>query len=185
MTNKIDKTSPGAWTVTASRTIIKDRWIDLRADTCVTPQGVTLSPFYVLSYPEWVHIVCFDGDDRICMVRQYRHGLGKVTLELPGGAIDPGETPLAGAQRELLEETGIRAGGWRGLGAFGANPATHTNRLHVFACRFEAQEATRFDEGEDLVQGFYTLDEIRAAADSGELDHAMHLGAIARAKGWL
>ena len=54
------------WTVNGSTTIIKDKWIDLRADDCLTPGGVSISPYYVLRYPDWAHTVCLDQDDRIC-----------------------------------------------------------------------------------------------------------------------
>src|SRR5437870_4765782 len=78
----------GAWTVHGSSTIIKDRWIDLRADVCTTPTGVSISPYYVLRYPDWAHSVCLDDADRICVVSQYRHGAARVMMELPGGVVE-------------------------------------------------------------------------------------------------
>ncbi len=80
--------------------------IDLRADDCTMPSGVRISPYYILSYPDWAHTVCLDQDDRICVVWQYRHGAARVMMELPGGFVEAGEDPLEAAKRELLEETG-------------------------------------------------------------------------------
>jgi 8-oxo-dGDP phosphatase len=56
------------WTVNRSTTVIKDRWIDLRAEDCTTSAGVSISPYYVLRYPDWAHIVCLDSVDRICVI---------------------------------------------------------------------------------------------------------------------
>ncbi len=78
------------WRVESSRTVLKDRWIDVRADDCVRADGVRIAPYYVLSYPEWVHIVCLDANERICLVDQYRHAAGVVVRELPGGMLEPG-----------------------------------------------------------------------------------------------
>ena len=82
------------WTVNSSTTVIKDRWIDLRVEDCTTPAGVSVSPYYVLRYPDWAHIVCLDSADRICVISQYRHGAGRTMMELPGGVIEASDTPL-------------------------------------------------------------------------------------------
>jgi 8-oxo-dGDP phosphatase len=170
-----------SWTVNRSSTIIRDRWIDLRADDCTTPAGVRISPYYVLRYPDWAHSICLDQDNRVCVVKQYRHGASRVMMELPGGVVEAGEDPLMAAKRELLEETGIRATQWRACGNFSPNPATHTNRFHVFACRVQSIEAPHPDASEEIQSGFLTLAQIRAAIDSGEFGQLLHIGALCRA----
>ena len=173
---------PG-WTVTSSATVIKDRWIDLRADDCVTSSGVSVAPFYVLTYPDWVHIVCLDAQQRLCVVRQYRHGIRQTTMELPGGIIEAGEDPLDAAKREMLEETGIVGDGWRAVGRYSTNPSTHTNRVHIYACRVMSVQSVQLDAAEDIRHEFLTLDELRAAINDGEFGHLLHIGAVHEALG--
>lgn len=138
------------WTVTASRRVIRDRWIDLRADDCVTPSGREIAPYYVLGYPDWVHVVALTARDELLLVRQYRHGAGASFLELPGGVIDAGEAVEAAARRELAEETGHAAGRVGLVSSLHPNPAIQSNRVHVcVACDVVAAGAPRLDAGEE------------------------------------
>src|SRR4051794_32365072 len=73
MTTASDPSSaePKPWTVKNSRDVIRDRWVKLRADDCVTAEGVEIAPYYVLEYPDWVHVVALDDEDHIILVEQY------------------------------------------------------------------------------------------------------------------
>ena len=95
------------WICNGSRTIIKDRWIDLHADDCALPDGTKISPFYVNDVPDFVVVVAVTVDGDFVFVRQYRHGTRQILLELPAGCMEPTDSdPGAGAARELFEETG-------------------------------------------------------------------------------
>ena len=120
-----------AWRVRASRTLYQDPWVRMRGDECETTPGHVLGAYHVLEYRDWTHAVALDAEGRIVLVRQYRHGYGGLSLELPGGMMDPA-TPMP-------PPPGARAGGGDRLcravdppcrGAV-AQPATHANRLHV------------------------------------------------------
>jgi 8-oxo-dGTP pyrophosphatase MutT (NUDIX family) len=169
------------WRIAGSRTILKDRWIDLRADRCLTPAGTEIAPYYVLSYPDWVHVVAVTADDRMVLVRQYRHAVGEAVLELPGGVIDASDRdPEAAARRELAEETGYGAGAWRMVGSFYPNPATHTNRVHVvLALDARPGVGPSLDPGEE---GLETLTlpvrEVLAGLPGGLIGQAMHVAAV-------
>src|ERR1700730_5135163 len=121
------------WRTVRSRSILRDRWIDLREDQCVTPSGVDIGPYYVLSYPDWVHIVAITPADDLVLVRQYRHAAGAVLLELPAGTVDPSDTSTEhAARRDFAEEPGYSATSWKLVSSLYPNPATHTNLLHVY-----------------------------------------------------
>lgn len=79
---------------------MKDRWLGLRANDCVTPSGHIVDPYYVLETPDIALVLGIDAADHVILVRQYRHAYGGPSLELPGGAIDPADPDiLAAAER--------------------------------------------------------------------------------------
>jgi 8-oxo-dGTP pyrophosphatase MutT (NUDIX family) len=163
------------WRIAQSETILKDRWIDLRADHCVTPWGVNVGPYYVLSYSEWVHVVAITRDDELVLVRQYRHGAGEVFLELPGGQADAGEQDLeATARRELAEETGFVAQDWERITSLHPNPATHSNRIHFYLAREAAPGGPqRLDPAEaGLTVELWPIPAVLAGLRGGLLGHA-------------
>lgn len=171
----------GKWRVTASRHVHKDRWISLRADDCVTDDGVEIAPYYVLEYPDWVEVVALDADDNVLLIRQYRHALGGLTVELPAGGMEPGDTDpcLAGA-RELLEETGC-AGAVSYVGEARPNAGTHTNRVHTLLARDVVQVAEPKDDPAERIERFWVpAAEAMRMALAGELVVAMHVGSLLR-----
>ncbi|MBB4570313.1 NUDIX hydrolase [Rhizobium leucaenae] len=124
------------WQVKSSAHLLHDRWLKVRADACVTAEGVEIAPYYVLEYPDWVQVVALDAEDNIYLLQQYRHALGVVSLEVPGGAIDASDAnPIEAAARELREETGLSASEWEYVGALAPNPATHSNLSHIVLAR--------------------------------------------------
>jgi ADP-ribose pyrophosphatase len=89
-------------------------------------------PHYVIQAPDFVIIVAATRQDRLLLVRQFRTAVEAITLELPAGHVDPGETPEQAARRELLEETGYEADTFKLLGALSPSVARFTNRMWCF-----------------------------------------------------
>jgi 8-oxo-dGTP pyrophosphatase MutT (NUDIX family) len=167
------------WTLLDSRTLVQDRWISLRADRLRTAEGAELSPWYVLDYPDWAAVVALTDDDRMVLVRQWRHAAQAWCLELPGGVIDPGDAdPLSAVRRELLEETGHAARNWRYLYAAYPNPAIQTNRIHfVLAEGAHPAGAMAHEPGETMQLACLPVAEVLAGIGQGMLHQAMHVGA--------
>jgi len=171
------------WTVVASRTVLQDRWITVRADDCLTAEGTAIAPFYVLEYPDWVQVVALDADDHVLFVQQYRHGLGAISLELPAGGIEPTDpTPVDAAARELLEETGFAATDWRYIGAISPNAANHTNRAHIvlaLGARLQRSPDDNPTERMNLVR--VPVAEVAQHILAGEVAQAIHVASLAMA----
>jgi 8-oxo-dGTP pyrophosphatase MutT (NUDIX family) len=163
-----------------SRDLIRDRWLRLRADRLRTAEGAVLDPWYVLDYPDWVAAVLLTADDRLVLVRQWRHGAQAWSLELPGGVIDAEDAdPVAAARREALEETGHAAATWRYLFAGHANPAIQTNRLHaVLGTGAHPVAAPAPEAGEAIRVECVAVEAVLAGIPQGMIGQSMHVGAI-------
>ncbi|MEM1128283.1 MAG: NUDIX hydrolase [Bacteroidota bacterium] len=170
------------WTVLSQRYLLRRWWMNVREDQVRLPDGTVLDEFHVVEYPDWACVLCLDTNDQYVLVRQYRHGIQRVCLELPAGAVEPGEPPLHTAQRELLEETGYEAPSWHALGAVAPEPSKHTNQAHLFVAAGATRvQAPRLDHSEDLAVVTLTPAALRAAVDRGDLVHAVHRLALALA----
>lgn len=120
--------------------------IRLRVDTVALPNGDTATR-EVIEHPGAVAVIALTGGGELLMVRQYRHATGEVLLEIPAGKRDPGESPLACAQRELEEETGYRAKQWRLLFSYYTTPGFSDELLYIIqASDLEKGEAHTDEE---------------------------------------
>lgn len=141
-------------------------------------------PHYVVDCPDWVAIVAVTADDQVVLVRQFRAGVSDFTLEPPGGVIEPGQSPLQAAQRELFEETGYD-GPLTRLGSVHPNPALMTNRSHVYLARpaHKIAEPTFDGEGEHCEVVLIPVRDIGAAMSNGAITHVIGLAALSSALG--
>lgn len=153
--------------------------IRLRRDRSVSPRTGIHHEFVVLESCEWVVIVALTPDQRLILVHQYRHGAGQVTLEMPGGLVDEGETPEEAAQAELREEAGYGGGDWVELGKLMPMPALFANRLHVFLARdVEWAGELDQDEAEDIEVELVPLADARRLVAEGRIAHAQMVAAL-------
>jgi 8-oxo-dGTP pyrophosphatase MutT (NUDIX family) len=152
----------------------------LRGEIYRLPDGRTSGQYRVLDYPDWVNALALTKDGQAVLVRQFRPGPKKVTLELPGGAVEPEEQSLAVAlRRELEEETGYGGGELAYLASLSPNSASHTNRTHSFlATGVERIGDLRPDENEFLEVVLMPLREVVETALEGGLDQAMHVATV-------
>ncbi len=128
--------------------------------------------------PDWVNVIALTAEGRLVLVEQVRHGTGRVTLEIPGGAVDPGEEPARAAVRELEEETGYVAAACEPIGRVEPNPAFLDNSCWTFlatGCRSDG--ALRPDPGEELSVRLVELPDFTRLIDDGSIRHALVVAA--------
>ncbi len=167
------------WTKTASRVAYDAYIFQVRRDSYEL-DGRKTHDFHVLEAGTWANVVAVTPDDEVVLVRQFRHGIEEMTLEVPGGLVEPGEDPALGAARELVEETGYVGEPPILLTAVSSNPAILTNRTHCYLVEnAEQTEHQNPDPNEVLDIVRMPAAEIRAAMHRGEIHHALAYCALA------
>jgi 8-oxo-dGTP pyrophosphatase MutT (NUDIX family) len=173
---------PKPWVTLSSCTVLDDRWLKLRADDCMTAEGKTVSPYYVVEAPDFVTIAAVTDAGALVMVRQYRHGSGRIHLELPAGIIDAADAdPLAAAARELKKETGYEATSFTPLAVWHVSPPRGTNRQNLVLARgARLTSAQSLDEDESITVELLPLDRALDAVTSGAINSTQHVAAVLR-----
>jgi len=150
----------------------------LRIDKCELPNGSFLDAF-VFEFGSWANVFAITKSDEVVMIRQYRHGVREVLLEIPGGSVDEGENPMEGIKRELLEETGYTAPEFVQIGKLYPNPAIQGNSMYYFlALNAEKVGEQSLDWGEEIEVHLVPLDELIEMARRGELRHALQVAGL-------
>jgi len=162
------------WPCIQTKTTQSYRVFSVRTDTVRSPRTNLEHDFYIIESKDWVNVIPLTDDRRVVMVRQYRHGSREVTLEIPGGLMDDGDTLERAAQRELLEETGFTSTEWIKIGEVNPNPAIFNNHCHTFV----AQNVKKIsdpepDQTEDIEVVLVPLDDIPKLIRNGTIDHAI------------
>jgi 8-oxo-dGTP pyrophosphatase MutT (NUDIX family) len=147
------------------------------------PDGRIIEPYYVYEFPDWVTAFAITKEGKVILEKQYRHALGQVHYEIPGGCVDPSDKTMEDAiARELQEETGYRFEKFEFLGNTSANPSTNNNIMHLFlATGGELVHEQHLDEGEDIEVLFATMDEVKHLLRTGQIIQSMHVTCIMRA----
>jgi 8-oxo-dGTP pyrophosphatase MutT (NUDIX family) len=122
------------WRTLSSRTIYRNPWLVLREDKVIRPDGAE-GIYGVVEMRPSCGIVAISEEDQVALVGQWRYVHGKYSLEIPTGGSEQHETPLAAAKRELLEETGLTADVWTGLGSIDNSNGVTTDVAYLFLAR--------------------------------------------------
>lgn len=149
-----------------------------RVDTAQLPDGRLIEPL-ILEFNDWAGVLALTPAQEVLLVRLYRRGVDDVIWEIPGGMIDPGETPLEAAQRELREETGYGGGRFVPLPVISPNPDNHTNRYYPFLALDVTYLGPQSEEDIHRMEVHRVpLPEVIRMAQRGELLQAMQISTL-------
>lgn len=168
------------WKLLGSEYLFKEPWLTVRKDICETPLGKHVDAYYVLEYPDWVNAMALTEDGQVLLIRQYRHAIGRVLVEIPGGVMDKeDESPEVAIRRELLEETGYTFSEMYSLGEVSANPSTTTNLVHMFlATGGKKVQDQQLDDNEEIDVLAVSIEELEAMLKRREFLQALHISCL-------
>ncbi len=170
---------PEPWQVLSDVILLERRWLRVREQRVRLANGQEIDEFHVLEGPDWAASVALTDNQELVMVRQYRHGIKRDSLELPAGVIEPGEDPLLAAERELREETGYVAQSWHALSWVSTEPARHSVRAHLYVATGARPVLAPSPEATEVIAvELHATKGLERLWESGEICHAVHIGAI-------
>src|SRR4030043_2403384 len=175
-------TMQSLWTLLHSERKYSDRLISVDRDRYRLEKNGRTGDFTIIRTFDWINVIPVTEEGNFVFIRQFRHGIREVTLEIPGGAIDPSDSsPRVAAERELREETGFVAGRWEDLGFVTPNPALQNNRCHTFlAAGASRAGAPRFDPCEWIETVLLSRQESATALRNGAVHHGLGLAPVGR-----
>ena len=165
------------WSILKRQQVADYKLFSLHKKQVRSPRTGEIREMLGLRFPDWVLTLALTPQQEVVMVRQYRHGIEQVCLELPGGLVDPDDTsPELSAQRELLEETGFSVSNMWLIGECYPQPAVLSNRCFFYLAEDAVKtRQQKLDAGEDIEILTVPLKEIQAKIESNEIDHGMVL----------
>ena len=149
--------------------LVKNPWFEVFLEEVRLPDGKIVPEYFGIEMPHYTAVFAVTEERRIMILRCYRHAIGEVTLTMPGGMIEKGESPLEGIQREFLEETGYKAKEWESLGSFIGNSTRGCGTYHLFFATgaYPVQEQD-YGDLEELELLLWKQQEVEQALDEGQ-----------------
>jgi len=158
----------------------RGRIVTVRTGTIDLPDGAKME-IDVVEHPGGAAVVALDHHDRVCLLEQHRHVIGRRLCEIPAGRLEPGEDPIFTARRELAEEAGLQAAHWLSLGAIVSSPGVFTEVVHLFLARELTATSAQLEPGEILELKWLPLASAMREALNGTVEDAKTVIALVRA----
>jgi ADP-ribose pyrophosphatase len=166
------------------RTVFTGRIITVNVETVRLPNGHR-SELEIVHHPGGAAVVAIDDEQRVCLLRQYRHAIGGWIWELPAGKLEPSEPALDTARRELIEEAGVDATEWLSIGDYVTSPGVFTETVNLFLARGLRAVTMAHEAGELIEVHWVPFSEACRRALSGELSDGKTALGLLRAQAML
>lgn len=168
----MEETNLRKWEITGGETVFEALpWVKVVKESVCLPGGRCVDDFYKVEFPEYAIICAEDETGSVLFQRQYKPALDKISWSFPSGCCEPGEEPLATAQRELLEETGFRAAWWQTLGSFVTDGNKGCGRAHMFlAADLKKIQDPVVDDMEEMENVFVTKERLAELLRKGDIE---------------
>ncbi len=162
------------WSEVSRRLMYAGRIFSIFQATRQSPGDGRTFAFDIVDCPDWVNVVALTGSGAVVLIQQYRAGTRTITTEIPGGTVDPGESPRQAAERELREETGYESEDWELIGRVEPNPAFQTNTTFTFLARNARRTGPqRLDDTEMIEVEERPLADLPSLVADGTITHAL------------
>jgi ADP-ribose pyrophosphatase len=176
---KVKAMSPKKWKILSTRKDRSFRFFSIRTDHARSPRTGESYDFIALEAPAWVNVIPLTPNNDIVLVRQYRHGIRDITLEIPGGLLENSDSPEETALRELQEETGYTSDNVVNLGWVYPNPAIQNNRCYTCLAKNAVPNGPqKQDEREDIEVVLRPVSEVPELIRTGQINHALIIAAF-------
>lgn len=168
------------WTVQEKGELLKTNVFRVAERSAQSPTSPDKGgTFYYLDTPDWVNVIALTKEGQMVLIEQYRHATKEVTLEIPGGMVDPGEAPQTAALRELREESGYYSPEIEMIGSVTPNPAIINNRCHTaLVTNAVGGHPLQQDSNEEIAVRLLSLDQVWQLTREGVIHHALVLAAF-------
>jgi ADP-ribose pyrophosphatase len=153
----------------SSKEVLKNKLFTITEELARDPDGFEIHRF-IVRHPGSAVMLAVDEEDRMLLVRQFRLPAGKELWELPAGRLDPGESPLESAQRELREETGYLAKTWTHLVTFWPSPGYVGEKMDIFLARDLTAGPQNLMDDERIRFEWFSVPQIREMIRNGEIE---------------
>jgi|SRR5665213_1740800 len=167
------------WRKLSSEYISNHKYFTARKDKCVTPDGKVIEEYFVVELPKTACALAITEEGKVLMVKQYRHPLEEVLLELPGGFINKNESPGKAMERELMEETGYEFSQVEQVGLIAANPGVLNNYTALFLARGGKRTSIqKLDHNEEIEVVTISLEELKSLFIENKIIQSLHANCI-------
>lgn len=168
-----------SWQTISSEYLNKHIYFTARRDRCVRQDGVIVDPYFVVELPTAATAFALTEEDKVVLVKQYRHPIADVSLETPGGFVDEGEEFATAMKRELLEETGYSFPEIEYLGKFAANPGILNNYTEMFFAKGGKKiTGQQLDHNEEIEISEVTIEELIDLVMHQKIVQSVHVNCI-------